>query len=212
MPEITDEQLESFNNLQTTLEGLQTEFDAVKGKNEELLTETKTAKTKAREIEQAAELAKLEAAKKAGDFESLFKSSESEREKLATDLQGLQSTIATEKRDGAALKIATELADGSNAELLSQFIAQRLKFSDNELKVTDQSGELTVSSLDDLKKEFSNNAKFAALLKGNQSSGGGASGGTNGSGAAKTMTRSDFDGKSPAERQKFFADGGKLTD
>ena len=74
-------------------------------------------------------------------------------------------------KGNVAMKLAAEIADGANAELLSEFIGRRLKFHDDGVKVTDNSGNLTVSSLSDLKTEFQNDARYSALLKGNQSSG-----------------------------------------
>jgi len=71
---------------------------------------------------------------------------------------------------------------------------------------------LTVSTLDDLSKEFSGSARFASLIKGNQSSGGGAAGGSNSGSAAKEMNRADFDGLDPVAKMKFIKDGGITTD
>ena len=200
----------SVEELQSQLADLSSQNAAMKAKTEELLGETKAAKTKAREIEAAAEAERNRLATEKGDFEQLFKSLEGKYSALQNDHDGLQSKIATEKRDNAALKIATELADGTNAELLSEFISRRLKYTDEGIKVTDQAGSLTVSSLDDLKKEFAGDARFSALLKGNQSSGGGAAGGANGGGAAKEITRSEFNGLNPVEASKFMKEGGKV--
>jgi hypothetical protein len=109
------------------------------------------------------------------------------------------------------MKLAAEIADGANAELLSEFIGRRLKFHDDGVKVTDNSGNLTVSSLSDLKTEFQNDAKYSALLKGNQSSGGGASGGSNSSGATKVRNRAEFEALNPAKRMEFIKSGGTIT-
>jgi len=131
---------------------------------------------------------------------------------LQGEYEGLQGSIATEKKNNAAMKIATELADGSNAELLAEFLGRRLKFTDEGIKVTDAAGNLTVSSMDDLKKEFAGDARYAALLKGNQSSGGGASGGSNGGGAAKVKNRAEFEALNHTDRTAFVKDGGKIQD
>lgn len=195
-------------------EALKAERDAMKGKLDELLTETKKAKDARREAEANAAREAEERARKAGDFEQLHKSSETERQRLMSELDGMRANIANEKRDNAAMKLATELADGHNAELLKEFLARRLKYTDDGLKVTDQSGQLTVSTLADLKNEFSNDAKYAALLKGNQSSGGGAPGSAKGGGAAgaKTITRSEFAGLDPATQMRHIKSGGKIVD
>lgn len=190
------------------------ERDAMKGKLDELLTETKKAKEARREAEAIAAREAEERARKAGDFEQLHKSSEAERQRLIAELDGMRANIANEKRDNAAMKLAAELADGHNAELLKEFLARRLKYTDDGLKVTDQSGQLTVSTLADLKSEFSNDAKYAALLKGNQSSGGGASGSAKGGAGAgvKVITRSEFAGLDPAAQMRHVKGGGKIVD
>lgn len=188
------------------------ELEKLRAKNEELLSETKAAKTAKREAEAKATAEAERIAKEKGDFEQLHKSSEERYQTTLSELEGLRGTVADEKRNNAAMKIATELADGSNAELLSEFIARRLKYTDDGLKVTNSGGELTVSSLDDLKTEFKGDARYAALLKGNQSSGGGATGGNNGSGAAKTMTRADFKAQTPTAQMEFVRSGGTVTD
>jgi len=195
-----------------SIEDLQAQIAALQSKNNELLNETKTAKAKRREAEEKARQETEEAARKAGDFETLHQSSEAEREKLYTELSTLKGGIAEEKKNNAAMKLATELADGANAELLSEFIARRLQWNDGKINVTDQTGALTVSSLDDLKKEFSTSAKYASLLKGSKASGGGASGGQSGGAASTEMGRSDFDALTPAARMKFVKDGGKVFD
>lgn len=184
--------------------------------------ELKSALHKEREARKAAEksvnAAKAEAdriaqeaAQKNGDFEALHKSSEERYTATLAELDSLKTGIATEKRNNAAMKIATELADGPNAELLSEFISRRLKHTDEGVKVTDLNGELTVSSLDDLKKEFTNDKRYASLIKGVQSSGGGAGGGENGGGAAKTLTRQEFDALNQVDRMGFTKSGGKVT-
>ena len=114
-------------------------IDGLKSKNDELLGETKKAKTQKREAE---ELARKEAESKAqadGNHEQLYKSSEEARLKLQNEHNNLMGSIANEKRDNAAMKLATELADGYNAEILSEAISKRLKWTDGTIKVTDES-------------------------------------------------------------------------
>lgn len=186
--------------------------DSLKAKNAELLGETKQAKTAKREAEEAARVAAETKAKADGDHEQLYKSSEAAREKTQGELDALKGTVATEKCKTASMKIAAKLADGSNVDLLSDFIVRRLKYSEGEgLKVTNASGELTVSTMDDLENEFKNDARYMALLKGNQSSGGGAGGGDKGGGAAKVKTRAEFDALNQADRMTFTKSGGKVT-
>tara|TARA_R110000744_G_scaffold58599_2_gene122270 strand:+ start:1836 stop:2480 length:645 start_codon:yes stop_codon:yes gene_type:complete len=184
---------------------------AMKAKMDELLTEAKKAKQAKREIESETQSERERIAKEKGDYEQLHKSSQERYESTVAELESLRGTIAQEKKGNVAMKLAAEIADGANAELLSEFIGRRLKFHDDGVKVTDNSGNLTVSSLSDLKTEFQNDAKYSALLKGNQSSGGGASGGSNSSGATKVRNRAEFEALNPAKRMEFIKSGGTIT-
>ena len=211
MPEISDEELEALKAAQTKYTELSQEFEAVKAKKDELLTEAKRAKNAKREAEEAARQAEMDKAHASKDFEQLFKSSEAEREKTHAELEALRTGIANEKVSNEAMKISSTLAEGTNVDLLADFVKRRLKYAEGEIKVVNQKGELTVSTTEDLAKEFQNDARYAALLKGNQSSGGGANGGKNG-GAGKTLTRAEFEALDHLQRPKFLASGGKLTD
>lgn len=188
------------------------EVSALKLKNDELIQEKRTlAEQKQAEIEQA----RLDAEKKAkenGDFKHLFESQKSEAETLKNQLNELQGNIRTQKIQGEAAKIAARLTKDTNkAQLLQQQLSQRLTIVDNEIRVTDESGQATISSVD----ELANNIKTAYpfLVDGTQASGGGATKSQAGGDAvAKTMTRADFEGLGQAQRAQFFKDGGKLSD
>lgn len=191
---------------------LENENQAMRAKMEQLLGETKQAKAKARqEAEEKARIAN-EKAQKDGDFEQLFKSSSEQAAQYKEQLDNLTSTIANEKRNNEAMKIAAQLADGYNAELLGEKIAQRLKYTDEGVKILDSNGQLTVSTVEDLKTEFQNNERFASLLKGNQSSGGGAAGGKSGGAATNVIPRADFDSMSPIKQMEHVKSGGKIID
>ena len=201
---------EQLTTLQATNQELADQFDAIKNKNDELLTETKSAKEAKRKAEADAIAEKDRMAKESGDFESLYKSSSEKLQMTESTLSQLQGRIETEQKGNAAMKIAADLAEGSNIDLLSTFINTRLSFQEGNLKVTDGSGNLTISSLDDLKAEFKNDPKFASLLKGNQSSGGGATGGNNSGSAAKTKSRAEFTALNPADQMKHVKSGGTV--
>jgi len=206
-----EQALAKIEEQQKALEDAHKSNEAMKSKMDELLTEAKRAKDAKRAAEESARLEAEEKARANGDFEQLLKSTQeklSEREKAYNDLT---QKIAGEKVSNQALKIASELADGYNAELLSEQIAKRLKYTDDGVKVLNGNGELTISTLDELKTEFSNNDRFAALLRGTKATGGGANGGKGGASVANTVKRSDFDNMSQADRSKFFRDGGKVV-
>ena len=203
--EVTTYTAEQFSSLQS-------ENESMKAKMEQLLGETKQAKARARqEAEEKAQLAN-DKARKDGDFEQLFKSSSEQAAQYKEQLDTLSNTISNEKRNNEAMKIAAQLADGFNAELLGEKIAQRLKYTGDGVKVLDSNGQLTVSTVEDLKIEFSNNERFASLLKGNQSSGGGAPGGKSGSATGNVIQRADFAKMAPFKQMEFVKAGGKISD
>jgi len=209
-PEISVEDLQAQLAEQTAkIEDIEKQRVALLSKNEELLNETKKAKTKAREEAEAKSAAEKEKAEKAGEFEQLYKSSEKERQSLREELQNLYSNIGKEKTWNEAMKIASEFADGYKAELLAEKIQPRMRWTEDGLKVVDASGALTVSTQEDLKNEFANNEKYHFLFRGNKSSGGGASGGGKVSDSG-TISRSDFNELSQIEKAKFFKSGGKI--
>jgi hypothetical protein len=204
---------EQFQALQAENESMKAQTQSMQGKMDELLGETKKAKAARREADDLAAEASNAKAKKDGDFEQLYNSSLEQSSAYKTELASLRDGIASERQGSAAMKLAAELADGVNAELLSTFIAPRLKYTDEGIKILDNNGQLTVSTVEDLKADFQNNPRFLALLKGNQSSGGGASGGQKSSGAtSKTITRSEFDALSPMKRMEFVKAGSKIIE
>jgi len=203
----------TIEELTTQLAESKSQNTSMKSKMDELLTETKLAKTKRRDAVTAADEAAKAKALKDGDFEQLLASSQKANDGLQGELNSLRSGIASEKQKGAAMLLASELADGTNAELLSTFISPRLKSTEDGLKILDSNGQLTVSTIEDLKTEFQNNSRYLSLLKGNQSSGGGATGGNKGGSAAdKVITRGEFEAMNPKKKMEFVKSGGTTTD
>ena len=191
---------------------LMAENASMKSKMDELLTEAKRAKQAKRDIEAETHAERERVAKEQGDYQQLHKSAQEKYESTLNELDSLRQGVANEKKNNTALKLAADLADGANAQILSEFIGRRLKFHDDGVKVTDANGSLTVSSLEDLKNEFKNDVRYSALLKGNQSSGGGASGGSNSGGATKVRSRAEFEALNPVKRMEFVKSGGTITD
>lgn len=208
--EITVESLqEQLQQKDTLLNDLQTQFEAMKSKTNELLDETKKAKNAKREAEIQAQKEAEEKARKSGDFEQLLKSSEQQRKELEDKLNNLNNSISQEKVNNTAMKLASELADGANAEILSEFIARRLKYTEDGLKVTDEAGNLTVSTLDQLNAEFANNERYASLRRGSQATGGGATGG-GGSAPKQKIDYAEFQQLSQAQKREFIQGGGEI--
>lgn len=175
--------LEEDDSLKTALQKERDLHKETKNKNEERVRELER---QIEEIKQQSEAKHQEKAKENGDFESLLKSSEQKRQEIEEKYTQLSQQIAQEKLEHEASKIANKIGNTpENAELLAHFIKQRLKYSDEGLKVTDEKGNATISTVDELEKEFMESNKFASLVKGSQASGGGATG--SGSGGAKTF-------------------------
>ena len=203
---------EDFDKLSADLASAQGESTSMKSKMDELLGETKRAKASKKQADDESKAIATAKAIKDKDFEQLFNSSEQERESSDNRYNELLGKIATDKQKAEAMKLAIQLADGDNAELLAQFIAPRLKYTDDGVKILDINGALTVSTLEDLRTEFQNNARYSSLLKGNQSSGGSASGGSSGSAADNILARPEFEKLPPFKRVEFLKKGGTLID
>lgn len=156
---------------------LEKETAGLKSKVDELLGEKKTVQSKAAEAAEKAEQERIARAKEAQDFKSLYESSEAKRQEIENDYSGFKNSIRTEKRNHEAYKLASEMAEGTNIELLSEFIARRIDMGDDgKLQVLSADGSPTVQTIKDLKKEFETSGRFDALLKGSGSIGGGATG------------------------------------
>lgn len=184
----------------------------LKANHDKLLAEKKQAQERARQAaEEAARIAE-ENAKKNGDLESLTKSWTEKEKTYQEQINALEGERQNRIKDSAANDLATKLADGANAKLLKTFISQRLKVEGDEVKVLDQNGKPTISTLEDLQKEFESNADFDSLLRGSKASGSGASKSNEGRAGATEIKRSDFDQLNQAERREFFKSGGRVTD
>ena len=191
---------------------LDQEVSGLKAKNDELIAE----KRKAQEATEAAKTrAKLEAEEKAraeNDYKQLFESQKQESDTLRKTIEKMNSDISRSKIDQEAVKIASGLTkDTSRAKLLQQQISQRLTLIENEIRVTDDSGQLTVSTMDELTAKIRTSYPF--LIDGIQSQGGGAARSHGGAEVSnKQISRSQFDDMSHSLRGKFFRDGGKVID
>lgn len=191
----------------------QAKLDAIQAENDRLQAKINEANKHTKEAERTAKEAARKKAEAEGNYQQLYESSEQERERLHQELESERQTKAQERINTEALRIATSMADGPNAEILADYIAKRLKYADGSIKVTDINGNLTVSTPENLKAEFAGSARYASLLKGNQSSGGGAAGGSSSSSATtQTIRRADFNQLNATDQAKFMKAGGKVTD
>ncbi len=184
----------------------QADLQAVAKKKDELLGETKRAKDEQRQATEEARKASEAKAAKDGEFEKLWQTTKSEKDALLKQLQDVTTSNRREKLQVAAMRIATELADGDNAELLSDFVARNLD------KMADESGGLTPDVLEAIKNDFKANAKFKALLRGSKAAGGGATGNMSSAQQSNTVDRGTFEKMSPGKRMEFIKAQGSVVD
>ena len=184
----------------------------LKAKNDELLAEKKAMQQAKLQAEEQARLEAEEKAKAKNDYKQLFESQQEETKKYQQQFNDLQTAIKKQKIQSEAIRIASGLTkDMDRAKLLSQQISQRLTLVDEELRVTDDSGQLTVSTPEELTNSIKSAYPF--LVDGSQAQGGGA---TRSEGRADTgikeISRSEFDAMSQAQRSAHFKSGGKIID
>lgn len=202
----------TLEKLKAENEALRKEKDAILKNKDEILAEKKKQDQAKRDADEAALKANADKAQNDKNFDEYKKSQDEltakrEKEFDSERAEFNKSRVATE-----ATRIASRLAEGDNVELLSEFINRRIRYENGSMQILDESGKLTAHTLKDLEDEFTNSAKFASLLKGRKSSGGGAKGGKGGAGGeAQTVTRAEFDDMSQADRSEFSKAGGKVV-
>lgn len=196
------EQFESYLNETTS---------GLKSKVDELLGEKKRAQKAREEAEAQARLKAEEKAKAENDYKQLFESQKTEADTLRQQIEKMNADIRGQKITAEAAKLAAGLTkDVQKAQLLQQQISQRLTLVDNEIRVADESGQLTVSTLDDLANSIKTAYPF--LIDGSQATGGSATRSQGSAERAKQISRSEFDAMNSAQRADFFKSGGKLVD
>lgn len=202
----------------TLAEKLQTEIETrineqtsgLKAKNDELLAEKKRVQQEREEAKQQAALEAEKNARNENDYKQLFESQKEESNALRVKIDEMNGNIVRQKINSEAFKVASSLTkDAKKAQLLQEKISQRLTLVDDELRVTDASGQLTVSNLGELAEAI--RSEYSFLVDGSQANGGGAARAQGGASARQTeISRSEFDGLSHAQRKQFLSEGGKL--
>lgn len=178
---------EKDGNYVLAVEGIPEPEDTsgLKRKVDELLEESKASKEAKRKAEEAARKAEEERARKEGDYETLASQYEQKYNALNEQLENERKQRSQDAIKREAISIASELAEGANAKILARFIEDRLRYEGDSVKVTDRAGNLTISTIDDLKTEFRNDEAFGALVTGTKGSGSGAAGQGGGAPAKK---------------------------
>ena len=175
---------------------LEHETSGLKSKLDELLGETKTAKQKAKELEEAQAAAEEARAREKGEFKELYEREQKAKAELADKYEGFAKKIQAKEVELSAGSIANELTrDTKRADLLKKEISQFARYSEDGVKF-----EMGGVEVDRAKVVAHITESYPFLVDGNQSSGGGATGGKTGGGAAKGNL-----GGTKSERQAAIA-------
>lgn len=174
-------------------QALQDEVERMRKHNETLLAEKK-AETEKRKTEQAEKDALAqEQARKKGDFDTLEKQYQDKIAKLEAEIVERDKQRDSDLVKSEALKLASSLSDNEhNQAILQMLIEKRLAAENGQVKVVDDLGNATISTIADLKNEISTSGKFDSLITGTKASGVGATGqGTQGTKQASDYTESE---------------------
>ena len=169
------------------------EVERLRQHNEKLIGEKRQRDEIARQAQLEREQIEREAAKKNGDFEALEKSYQ---EKLQAEIE--RNNQLVKQRDTSTVEqtsqsLASQLADTpTNQRLLQRFIKDRLSVVDGQVKVVDEQGQLSASTIDDLANEFRSSGVYDSLLTGTRGSGTGGNGtGSKGGKSAHEYTETE---------------------
>lgn len=184
---------------------LRADLKIVSDHKEKLYKETKQAKEARDNASAEAKRIEEEKSRKDGEFEKLYQSKTQEIEAQKKEFEDYKKQTRQDKIQVSAMRLANELADGDNAELLSDFIARKLD------GISDERGSLSDDVLADIKREFTDNTKYKSLLRGSKATGGNAIGNLGTKSEAKEVSRADFDKMDHLNRQRFLKSGGKIN-
>jgi len=185
----SQEDLDSFVKTAVS-DAIETKTSGLKAKVEELLNEKKTEAGKRKEAEEAAKSKDLEAAKAAGKIEEVEKALSlqfgGEIEKLKGELDDRNNEILSGKKETLLESLSSKFVSPDTAKLMLANMVETVRSDDgivNNFKGLD--GSVVTTDVTKFAEYLSSQDSFKPLLKGVDSSGGGASGGKgNSSGAS----------------------------
>lgn len=168
--------------------------DAEKRRADELAEKLARIEQEKKDAEAATAAALEEAARKKGDVTALEASWKTKLDDavraVEEKLTAANSTIHTLLVRNVASSICNEISVAP--ELMEPFVTARLTVEGSGdaaiTRVLDDKGKPSALSLEEFKKELLANTKFAAIIKGANSSGGGTNGGNSNGGAGKKIS------------------------
>ena len=175
-------------------QALQDEVEKLRKHSETLLAEKKAEQQKQREAQAEKDALAQEQARKKGDFETLEKQYQDKIAKLEAEIVERDKQRDSDLVKSEALKLASSLSDNEhNQAILQMLIEKRLTAENGQVKVVDDLGNATISTIADLKNEISTSGKFDSLITGTKASGVGATGqGTQGTKTLKDYTEGEL--------------------
>lgn len=175
-------------------QALQDEVEKLRKHSETLLAEKKAEQQKQREAQSEKDALAQEQARKKGDFDTLEKQYQDKIAKLEAEIVERDKQRDSDLVKSEALKLASSLSDNEhNQEILQMLIEKRLTAENGQIKVVDDLGNATISTIADLKNEISTSGKFDSLITGTKASGVGATGqGTQGTKTLKDYTEGEL--------------------
>lgn len=174
------------------IQAMAEELERLRGHHGKLLEETKTAKQRAKELEEAQAAAEQDALKKSGEFQKLWESEAEKAARLQRELEETQANYREKEKArqqneliADAQKAVLEIAvDEASLEILAEKAAKFAVYTENGVEY--QIGGVTVPKAKVLETL---STKYPRLIKGSGSTGGGAIGGARG--GASTTTAAD---------------------
>ena len=175
-------------------QALQEEVEKLRKHSETLLAEKKAEQQKQREAQAEKDALAQEQARKKGDFDTLEKQYQDKIAKLEAEIVERDKQRDSDLVKSEALKLASSLSDNEhNQAILQMLIEKRLAAENGQVKVVDDLGNATISTIADLKNEISTSGKFDSLITGTKASGVGATGqGTQGTKTLKDYTEGEL--------------------
>lgn len=177
---------------------IEKETGGLKAKVDELLGESKSAKQKARELEEAQQRAEEERQREKGEFKTLYERELKAKQELAEKYNEFQSKVQRQEISLEATKIAGQLAkDTARAELLAEKVAQLAKHTDNGVRF-----EIGGVEVDHDKVVAHLVEKYPFLVDASGANGGGAPSGSHG---GRAVTKGDMGGDREARKAAIAA-------
>lgn len=164
--------------------------------------QSKETKTKLVELERLKQELEEKQLQEKQQFETLWKSEKEAKTKTLQELEALKNSISEKERDAIAMRIVSAI--GKNDAEIKALKREALDY------IQSAPDGIAFNGVNDENQLREKMVEFYTQIKGNQSSGGGANGNTNGKGANLEMKRDEFTTLQPDAQMKFIKDGGKI--